>query len=78
MKFVKRGFGRGTDFASADVRQGLLTREDGFELAKEYDAPEPGMLDYYLEKTGISKDEFYKVLKEMRSIDFEEKGNSNE
>ena len=36
-KFLKRGFGRGTDFASQDVRAGIITREEGFELAKEYD-----------------------------------------
>ena len=31
-KFVKRGFGRGTDFAAQDIRAGLL-KEEGFELA---------------------------------------------
>ena len=28
-KFIKRGFGRGTDFAAQDIRAGLLTREEG-------------------------------------------------
>ena len=50
-KFLKRGFGRGTDFASSDVRAGLLTREEGFKIAKKYDEREPKALDYYLQIT---------------------------
>ena len=71
MKFVKRGFGRATDFASSDVRQGLLFREEGFALAREIDSIEPRALQYYLEKTGLSKEEFYKTLKSMRKFNFE-------
>ena len=40
-KFLKRGFGRGTDHASADVRAGLMTREEAFELAKQHDSERP-------------------------------------
>lgn len=72
MKFVKRGFGRTTDFASADVRQGLLTREEGFELISSIDTLEPEILEYYLRQTGVCRDEFYSVLKAMREIDFEQ------
>lgn len=61
-KFVKRGFGRGTDHASADVRCGLLTREEGFELAKKHDTERPGALDYYLQITGFTEEEFEAVL----------------
>ena len=65
-KFIKRGFGRGTDHASQDVRTGLLTREEAFELAKKYDAQRPGQLDYYLQITGLTEEEFVRVLKEAR------------
>jgi N-acetyl sugar amidotransferase len=61
-KFLKRGFGRGTDHASIDVRAGLLTREEGFELAKAHDTARPKGLDYYLEITGLSEDEFNEVM----------------
>ena len=61
-KFLKRGFGRGTDHASIDVRAGLLTREEGFELAKRHDAERPEILDYYLEITGLTEDEFYTAM----------------
>ena len=36
-KYLKRGFGRGTDFASQDIRAGITTREEGFELSKHFD-----------------------------------------
>lgn len=65
-KYVKRGFGRGTDFASQDVRAGLMTREEGFELAAKVDAERPGALDYYLEITGYSEKEFYEILRSKR------------
>lgn len=65
-KFVKRGFGRATDHASMDVRAGLLTREEGFELAKKFDQERPEALDYYLEITGLTEEEFMRVLKEKR------------
>jgi N-acetyl sugar amidotransferase len=60
--FIKRGIGRATIHASEDVRRGLLTREEGFELAKKYDSQRPHVLDYYLKITGISEDEFEKTL----------------
>lgn len=61
-KFLKRGFGRGTDHASIDVRAGLLTREEGFELAKQHDTERPKALDYYLEITGLTEREFEEIL----------------
>lgn len=65
-KFIKRGFGRGTDHASQDVRAGLLTREEGFELAKKEDTERPGALDYYLSITKLNEQEFVRVLKSLR------------
>jgi N-acetyl sugar amidotransferase len=65
-KFLKRGFGRGSDHASVDVRAGLLTREEGFDLARRHDTERPGALDYYLEITGFSEEEFEKILSEHR------------
>jgi N-acetyl sugar amidotransferase len=66
-KFIKRGFGRGTDQASADVRAGLMTREEGLMIAQKIDAEEPGALEYYLSITGYSRQEFYEILGEHRT-----------
>jgi len=65
-KFIKRGFGRATDHVNADVRAGLLSREEGFELAKKYDPQRPDALDYYLKITGLTEEEFIKILKSKR------------
>ena len=65
-KFIKRGYGRGTDFASQDVRAGLMTREEAMELAAEVDTREPKALENYLKITGYTKDEFYEILKAQR------------
>lgn len=65
-KFIKRGFGRATDYASYDVRAGLLSREEGFRLIKEIDTKRPEALDYYLKITGLTEEEFLRVLKEKR------------
>jgi N-acetyl sugar amidotransferase len=65
-KFIKRGYGRATDHACADVRAGLLTREEGFELAKKYDTERPKALDEYLRITGLTEVEFERVLKSKR------------
>jgi N-acetyl sugar amidotransferase len=64
--FVKRGIGRATIQASTDVRRGLLTREEGFELAKQYDTQRPHALDFYLKLTGLSERDFEDTLRSAR------------
>lgn len=64
--YLKRGYGRSTYQASIDVRNGLLTREEGFDLSRKYDTEIPESLEYYLKITGMSKEDFYKIMKEKR------------
>lgn len=66
--FIKRGIGRATVQASDDVRRGIITREEGFELAKLYDAQRPHALDFYLNLTGYTEEEFEKILSEARKL----------
>lgn len=61
-KFLKRGYGRATDHVAQDVREGLLTLEEGHELIREHDPVEPGVMDYYLKISGYSRDEFYAIM----------------
>jgi hypothetical protein len=65
-KFLKRGFGRATDHASQDVRAGILTREQGFEMIKKYDSKRPDVMDDYLEITGLNEEEVMRVIKSQR------------
>lgn len=71
-KFIKRGYGRATDHACQDVRVGLMTREEAFQIIREIDPKEPEALEYYLKITGMTKKEFERVLKSLR------KGKANE
>jgi len=64
--YLKRGFGRATFHANIDVRNGLLTREEGLELASRYDGERPEALDYFLKITGMSETEFYRVMESHR------------
>ena len=72
--YLKRGFGRATWQASVDVRNGLLTRKEGFELIKNHDQERPEALDHYLKITGLSEKEFYatmegKKLERLRDVE---------
>jgi N-acetyl sugar amidotransferase len=65
-KYLKRGFGRATDHACGDILNGKLTREEAFELVKQYDPVRPKALDYFLEITGLEEAEFYEIMNEHR------------
>lgn len=60
--YLKRGFGRSTAQASMDVRNGLLTRKEGFNLIGHHDQERPDALDYYLRITGLCEAEFYEIM----------------
>ncbi|MBF0300010.1 MAG: N-acetyl sugar amidotransferase, partial [Oligoflexia bacterium] len=64
--YLKRGYGRATFHSCMDIRNGLLTREEGFELIRKYDPIRPEALDYYLKITGMSEEEFYETMKKHR------------
>jgi N-acetyl sugar amidotransferase len=64
--YLKRGFGRGTAQAAADIRAGLLTRDEGLRLAALADRRRPEVLDYYLRATGLREEEFYEALAAQR------------
>lgn len=65
--FIKRGIGRASVHASDDIRRGLMTREEGIEIAKLFDTERPHALDFYLKLTGLSENEFEKILIEARN-----------
>ena len=61
-KFLKRGYGRATDHTAQDARAGLLTLEEAYQLIRENDPVEPDILDYYLESSGYTREEFYQIM----------------
>jgi len=66
--YLKRGYGRSTFQACFDVRNGLMTREEGFSLARAIDSERPGALDYYLKITRLSEVEFYETMKQLKHL----------
>ncbi len=59
LKFVKFGYGRASDHASKDVRDGVMSREEAVEMVRRYDAVKPRRdLDRWLEYVGIDEAEF--------------------
>ncbi|WP_400770550.1 N-acetyl sugar amidotransferase [Methylosinus sporium] len=66
--YLKRGYGRATFQACVDVRNGLMTREEGFKIAQAIDSERPGALDYYLKITDLSESEFYETMRQLKHL----------
>lgn len=64
--YLKRGFARTSEQASMDVRNGLLTRDEGFALIAEHEPERPEALDRYLALTGSTEKEFYAAMEKLR------------
>ena len=66
LKFIKFGYGRASDHASKDIRDGYLTREEGIAMVKKYDHVVSSDVRYWLEYVGMSEDEFWRVADTFR------------
>ncbi|MBZ0265983.1 N-acetyl sugar amidotransferase [bacterium] len=68
LKVLKFGYGRATDHACEDIRNGRLTREQAKELVREHDL-KPLSVDYtssFAEFVGYSEDEIRELLEKFR------------
>ena len=66
MCYLKRGYARATWQASLDVRNGLMTREEAFEIIKKHDKEIPDALQYFLTITHLTEERFYELMKSMQ------------
>jgi N-acetyl sugar amidotransferase len=66
MKFVKCGYGRGSDHASKDIRTGYMTRNEGIEIVKKYDSVISSDLDHWLHYVDMSVGEFWQIADTFR------------
>jgi N-acetyl sugar amidotransferase len=78
LKFLKYGYGRGTDDASTAIRTGRITREEGINLVERYDSVKPKDLYTWLEFVDMSENEFYEIVNSMRDSSVWKKNNSGE
>jgi N-acetyl sugar amidotransferase len=70
-KYIKRGYGRTNHLACIDIRNKRLSREEGWEMAQEYDGKRPASLDLMLEFLQISEEEFVDILVKHRVAPWE-------
>jgi len=66
LKFVKFGYGRGSDHSSKDVRTGYMTREEAIEMVRKYDHVVSDDLQYWLEYVDMSEEEFWRTADRFR------------
>jgi hypothetical protein len=66
LKFIKFGYGRGSDHASKDIRTGYMDRDKGIEMVKKYDHVASSDLQYWLNYVEISEKEFWETADTFR------------
>ncbi|HEY9691116.1 MAG TPA: N-acetyl sugar amidotransferase [Oculatellaceae cyanobacterium] len=67
LKFIKFGYGRGSDHACKDIRAGGMTREQGIEMVRKYDHVKPRRdLERWLEYVGMDEEEFDAICDTFR------------
>ena len=68
LAYIKFGAGRCTSDAAHEIRDGLLTREEGVSLVKKYDGEFPEKyFKEFLEYIGITEEYFWEVIDSWRS-----------
>ena len=66
LKFIKFGYGRGSDHASKDIRNGHLSRAEGVKIVKKYDHVISDDLYEWLEYVNRDKSYFWKIADKFR------------
>ncbi|MDP3238429.1 MAG: N-acetyl sugar amidotransferase [Myxococcales bacterium] len=66
LKFIKLGYGRGSDHSCKDVRAGHMTRAQGIEMVRKYDHVKSSDLIRWLEYVGMTEAEFDAVSDTFR------------
>lgn len=66
LKYIKFGYGRGTDHACKDIRSGYMNREQGIEMVRKYDHVRPRDLQRWLKYVDMEEEEFDRVADTFR------------
>jgi N-acetyl sugar amidotransferase len=63
IKYLKYGFGRISDYVNEDIRNGLISREEGIELNKKFDGScSPEYINSFSNYIGITVDDFWEQV----------------
>jgi N-acetyl sugar amidotransferase len=66
LKYIKFGYGRGTDHSCKDIRAGYMTREEGIKMVQKYDHVKSKDLKRWLEYVDMTEKEFDEVADTFR------------
>jgi hypothetical protein len=58
-----------------EIRHGRMSREEGIDMVRRYDANEPATLDGYCDFLDITKQHFYDLVEPMRDAQIWERKN---
>ena len=66
LKYLKFGYGRGTDHSASEIRYRRMTRDEAIKMVNKYDKVKPKSLKFYLKFLGISENDLLKYIDPMR------------
>jgi|ETNmetMinimDraft_23_1059889.scaffolds.fasta_scaffold13757_2 N-acetyl sugar amidotransferase len=66
LKFIKLGYGRGTDHSNYEIRENRLNRDQGIEMVRRYDHVKPRDLKRWLKYVDMSEEEFDSIADKFR------------
>ena len=67
LKYIKFGYGRATDHACKDIRNGYMTREEAIGMVRKYDHIKPSDLYEWLDYVERDENWFWRVANNFRS-----------
>ncbi len=67
IKQIKYGYGRVTDHACREIRLRRMTREEGIALVEKYECVNPRDINFFLEWSGLSRNEYEQLIHKHRS-----------
>ena len=71
LKVLKFGYGRATDHACEDIRNGRITRDEAKDLIRRYDLLPPSdyFVDDFISFVGISRKRLFQILERYRNLE---------
>ena len=66
LKYIKFGYGRGTDHTCKDIRAGLMSRDEAIALVNRYDPVKPRDLARWLDYVGMTEETFDRIADTFR------------
>lgn len=66
LKYIKFGYGRGTDHTSKDIRAGIMSRDEAIALVRKYDHVKSSDLKRWLDYVGWTEEQFDAIADTFR------------